>query len=34
MVRGGATYRIVSDDKGSVRLVVDVDTGIVAQAIE
>lgn len=34
MVRGGATYRIVSDDKGSVRLVVDVDTGVVAQAIE
>lgn len=34
LVRGGATYRLVSDDKGSVRLVVDVATGVVAQAIE
>jgi RHS repeat-associated protein len=34
MVRGGATYRLVSDDKGSVRLVLNAATGVVAQAIE
>jgi RHS repeat-associated protein len=31
MLRGGKTYRIVSDERGSVRLVVDASTGAVAQ---
>jgi RHS repeat-associated protein len=31
MVQGGQTYRIISDHLGSVRLVVDVDSGAVAQ---
>jgi YD repeat-containing protein len=34
MVRGGTTYRLVSDERGSVRLVVDADTGAVAQRID
>ncbi len=34
MVKGGATYRIVSDHLGSPRLVVDVATGAVAQRMD
>jgi RHS repeat-associated protein len=34
MVKGGAVYRLVSDYLGSVRLVVDVATGAVAQRLE
>jgi RHS repeat-associated protein len=34
MTKGGSTYRIVTDHLGSVRLVVDVSTGAVAQALE
>jgi len=34
LVRGGATYRIVSDHLGSVRLVVDDSTGAVAQRLD
>ena len=34
MVRGGNTYRIVADHLGSVRMVVDVSTGVVAQEME
>ncbi|MCC7537181.1 MAG: hypothetical protein IT379_13245 [Deltaproteobacteria bacterium] len=34
MVRGGVTYRILRDHLGSVRLVVDVATGTVAQRME
>jgi RHS repeat-associated protein len=34
MVRGGATYRLVTDQLGSVRLVVDVSTGTVAQRLD
>jgi RHS repeat-associated protein len=34
MVKGGVTYRIISDHLGSPRLVVDVDTGTVAQRID
>ena len=34
MVKAGTTYRIVSDHLGSVRLVVDVDTGTVTQRID
>ncbi|MCC7539584.1 MAG: RHS repeat-associated core domain-containing protein [Deltaproteobacteria bacterium] len=34
MVRGGVTYRILRDQLGSVRLVVDVATGTVAQRME
>ena len=34
MVRGGVTYRIVSDHLGSPRLVVDVATGAVAQRMD
>jgi RHS repeat-associated protein len=34
MTKGGTTYRIVRDHVGSVRLVVDVNTGVVAQRIE
>jgi RHS repeat-associated protein len=34
MVKNGITYRIISDHLGSVRLVVDVSTGIVAQRID
>jgi RHS repeat-associated protein len=34
MVRGGATYRIVSDRRGSPRMVVDVATGVVAQRLD
>ena len=34
MIRGGTTYRIVSDHLGSVRLVVDVADGTVAQRLE
>jgi len=33
-VRGGATYRLITDEIGSVRLVVDVATGAVAQRID
>ena len=32
--RGGATYRIVADIQGSVRLVVDAATGAVAQRLD
>lgn len=34
LVQGGATYRIVSDHLGSVRLVVDVATGAIAQRLD
>ncbi|HEY8470587.1 MAG TPA: RHS repeat domain-containing protein [Longimicrobiales bacterium] len=34
MVKGGATYRIVADQVGSVRLVVDASTGEVVQRID
>ncbi len=34
MVRGGATYRIISDHLGSPRIVVDVSSGTVAQRID
>ncbi len=34
MVRGGATYRLIYDERGSVRLVVDVETGVVAQRLD
>jgi YD repeat-containing protein len=34
MIKGGATYRIVSDHLGSVRLVVDVSSGAIAQRID
>jgi RHS repeat-associated protein len=34
MVENGTTYRIVTDRLGSPRLVVDVDTGAIAQAID
>lgn len=34
MITGGATYRLISDQVGSVRLVVDVATGAVAQRLD
>jgi hypothetical protein len=34
MLRGGKAYRIVSDERGSVRLVVDTSIGAVAQRID
>ncbi|OUR89322.1 hypothetical protein A9Q81_21925 [Gammaproteobacteria bacterium 42_54_T18] len=34
MVKGGDTYRIISDSRGSVRLVVDADTGAVFQQLD
>ncbi len=34
MLKGGATYRVVTDHLGSVRLVVDVATGAVAQRLD
>jgi RHS repeat-associated protein len=34
MVKGGATYRLITDQLGSVRLAVDVATGAVAQRID
>ncbi len=34
MVKGGTTYRILSDQVGSVRLVVNADTGAVVQQID
>jgi len=34
MIRGGVTYRIIKDHLGSVRLVVDVSTGQVAQRMD
>jgi len=34
MVKGGVTYRILSDHLGSVRLVVDASTGAVAQRLD
>jgi RHS repeat-associated protein len=34
MIKGGATYRIVSDHLGSPRLVFDVETGAIAQRID
>jgi len=34
MVRGGVTYRIITDQLGSPRLVVDVATGVVAQRMD
>jgi RHS repeat-associated protein len=34
MIKGGVTYRIISDSLGSPRLVVDVTTGTVAQEID
>jgi RHS repeat-associated protein len=34
MIKGGATYRLVSDLTGSVRLVVDASTGAIAQQID
>ena len=34
MVKNGQSYRIVSDHQGSVRLVVDADTGQIAQRMD
>ena len=34
MIRGGVTYRIVTDNQGSVRLVVNAETGEVAQRLD
>jgi RHS repeat-associated protein len=34
MIRGGATYRIISDHLGSPRLVIDVATGAIAQRMD
>lgn len=34
IVKGGASYRVIADHLGSVRLVVHSETGVVAQAIE
>ncbi len=34
MVKGGVTYRIISDHLGSVRLVVDAQTGAIAQRMD
>ncbi|MCC6554189.1 MAG: RHS repeat-associated core domain-containing protein, partial [Polyangiaceae bacterium] len=34
MIKGGATYRIITDRLGSVRLVIDAATGAVAQRID
>jgi RHS repeat-associated protein len=34
MIKGGVTYRIVTDHLGSVRLVVDANTGAIAQRID
>jgi RHS repeat-associated protein len=34
MVRGGATYRLVTDQLGSVRLVIDTASGAIAQRID
>lgn len=34
MVRGGRTYRFITDHLGSVRLVVDVETGVVVQRLD
>jgi RHS repeat-associated protein len=34
MIKGGATYRLIADHLGSVRLVVDVNTGAVAQRMD
>lgn len=34
MIKGGVTYRIISDHLGSPRLVVDTVTGVIAQAID
>ena len=34
MIKGGETYRIISDQLGSVRLVIDVATGAVAERID
>ncbi|MBI2568974.1 MAG: RHS repeat protein [Candidatus Schekmanbacteria bacterium] len=34
MIRGGTTYRLLSDPRGSVRLVVDAATGAVAQRLD
>src|ERR1700682_1600032 len=34
MIKGGVTYRIISDTLGSVRLVVNVSTGAIAQELD
>ncbi len=34
MIRGGITYRMISDHLGSVRLVVDISSGVVVQRID
>lgn len=34
LIKGGQTYRLLSDERGSIRLVVDAFTGAVAQRIE
>jgi RHS repeat-associated protein len=34
MIKGGTTYRMITDQVGSVRLVVDVSTGTIAQRID
>ncbi len=34
MLKDGSTYRILTDERGSPRLVVDVDTGVVVQRME
>jgi len=34
MIRSGNTYKLITDERGSVRLVVDVSTGVIAQRID
>jgi RHS repeat-associated protein len=34
MIKSGVTYRLLSDPLGSVRLVVNIDTGVIAQRID
>jgi RHS repeat-associated protein len=34
MIKGGATYRIITDHLGSPKLVINVDTGVVAQRLD
>ena len=34
MIRGGITYRLVTDHLGSVRFVVDIDSGAIAQQLD
>jgi RHS repeat-associated protein len=34
MLRGGAQYRLISDERGSIRLVIDTTSGTIAQRID